>query len=84
MEENENKSLHKNHFLLTGTREKLIQVIMASRGLACNEDKALELLEYQVHLFKTVANVMTKVDLPREFWDKTLARMEKELMHAKQ
>lgn len=37
------------------------------------------LLKYQLDLFAKVAEVMTKVDLPRLFWDETLARMQKEL-----
>ena len=31
LRENENVTLHANHYLLTGAREKLIQVIMAMR-----------------------------------------------------
>ena len=79
LRENENVTLHANHYLLTGAREKLIQVIMAMRGLTSNETEALQLLKYQVELFRKVADVMTKVDLPRDFWDSTLAKMEKQL-----
>ena len=79
LKENENVTLHQNHFLLTGAREKLIQVIMAKRGLVTDEKMSQDLLKYQVELFSKVANVMTKVDLPREFWDSTLKRMEDEL-----
>ena len=42
----------------------------------------LKLLEYQVELFREVADVMTKVDLPRDFWDQTQVRMENELASA--
>ena len=49
------------------------------RGLTSNETESLQLLKYQVDLFRKVADVMTKVDLPRDFWDSTLAKMEKQL-----
>ena len=75
-----NVSLHSNHYLLTGTREKLIQVIMALRAKGNpNGEESLALLKYQVDLFKQVSQVMTKVDLPRIFWDVTLSKMEEEL-----
>ena len=82
LSENENVTLHANHYLLTGAREKLIQVLMAMRGLTSNEAESLRLLKYQVDLFRKVAEVMTKVDLPRDFWDSTLAKMEKQLAAA--
>lgn len=82
LRENENVTLHANHYLLTGAREKLIQVIMAMRGLTSNETESLQLLKYQVDLFRKVHEVMTKVDLPRDFWDSTLAKMEKQLSEA--
>ena len=49
------------------------------RGLTSNETESLQLLKYQVDLFRKVHDVMTKVDLPRDFWDSTLAKMEKQL-----
>ena len=49
------------------------------RGLTSNETESLQLLKYQVDLFRKVHVVMTKVDLPRDFWDSTLAKMEKQL-----
>ena len=70
LSENENVTLHANHYLLTGAREKLIQVVMAMRGLTSNETESLRLLKYQVDLFRKVHDVMTKVDLPRDFWDR--------------
>ena len=86
--DNSGKTLHPHHFLLTGAREKLIQSIMSLRSQMIKEQKLnpeqhakenLKLLEYQVELFKQVAEVMTKVDLPRDFWDQTQVKMEKEL-----
>ena len=81
--------MHPNHFLLTGAREKLIQTIMALRSQKIKDQKLkltpkenLKLLEYQVELFREVADVMTKVDLPRDFWDQTQVRMENELASA--
>ena len=79
LRDNENMTLHTNHFLLTGVREKLIQVLMAMRGLTSSEDESLNNLKYQVELFRKVKNVMAQVDLPRDFWDATLAKMEREL-----
>ena len=52
------------------------------RGLTSNEAESLQLLKYQVDLFRKVHEVMTKVDLPRDFWDSTLAKMEKQLSEA--
>jgi hypothetical protein len=52
------------------------------RGLTSNETESLQLLKYQVDLFRKVHDVMTKVDLPRDFWDSTLAKMEKQLAAA--
>lgn len=52
---------------------------MAMRGMTTDDKTSLDLLKYQVDLFKKVANVMSKVDLPKDFWDKTLAKMEQEL-----
>ena len=52
------------------------------RGLTSNETESLQLLKYQVDLFRKVHGVMTKVDLPRDFWDTTLAKMEKQLAAA--
>ena len=83
LDENSGKSLHENHFLLTGAREKLIQTIMAQRSNIKEPKENLKLLQYQVQLFKKVAQVMTKVDLPRDFWDQTQTKMEKELEEAK-
>ena len=37
------------------------------------------MLKYQVELFNQVADVMSLVDLPRTFWDKTRVKMAKEL-----
>jgi len=87
--ENSGKTLHPNHFLLTGAREKLIQSIMGLRSQMIKDPKLklkpkenLKLLEYQVELFRQVADVMTKVDLPRDFWDHTQDKMENELANA--
>ena len=63
--ENEGITLHPNHFLLTGVREKLIQTLIAQRSYSESEDEACNLLKYQVEMFKKVADVMGLVDLPR-------------------
>jgi len=79
LHENEGITLHPNHFLLTGVREKLIHTLIAQRSYTESEDEACNLLKYQVEMFKKVADVMGLVDLPRTFWDKTKSKMEKEL-----
>ena len=65
LHENEGITLHPNHFLLTGVREKLIHTLIAQRSYTESEDEACNLLKYQVEMFKKVADVMGLVDLPR-------------------
>ena len=65
LRENEGLTLHPNHFLLTGVREKLIHTLIAQRSYTESEDEACNLLKYQVEMFKKVADVMGLVDLPR-------------------
>ena len=79
LRENENVTLYTNHFLLTKAREKLIQTIMAIRRKISDEKESTNLLKYQIDLFKKVAEPMSKVDLPRDFWDQTLEKMESDL-----
>ena len=65
LHENEGITLHPNHFLLTGVREKLIHTLIAQRSYTESEDEACNLLKYQVEMFNKVADVMGLVDLPR-------------------
>jgi hypothetical protein len=88
LDENAGVTLHPNHFLLTGIREKIIQIIMAQKDSSGGGDpkEALKLLTAQVDLFGQVAEVMSKVDLPKDFWMQTLDKMQTELVdfHQKQ
>lgn len=85
LNEHSGKNFHPNHFLMTGIRERLIQVLIQTRkSEQDNQRKVVQLLKRQVDLFETVANVMSKVDLPSEFWSFTMEKMQRELQEAEQ
>ncbi len=79
LDANGGKSVHNNHYLMIGLRERLIQCLINLRKEAEDPAGKLDLMKEQVELFKLVGPIMAKVDLPADFWINTQRKMEDEL-----
>jgi len=81
------RTLHPNHFLLIGAKEKMIMGLKLElrrmRNGGREKEKARSearvCLEEQVAVFKEVHSVMVMVDLAPELWDEALRKLESDL-----
>ena len=68
---------------MTGIRERIIQCQIKLRKQTKDSEENYRMMQKQVQLFNEVEPVMSKVDLPSEFWHETKEKMEKELANLK-
>ncbi len=68
---------------MTGIRERIIQCQIKLRKQTKDSEENYRMMQKQVQLFNEVEPVMSKVDLPSEFWHEPKEKMEKELANLK-
>ena len=100
MENNCGKTVHDNHFLMGGAREKLVQFYLSRRQKLMHllkqkdgelspekmshiRQEIIAAFEKQLFHFTHIAQVMEKIDYPKEFWQKSRQKMISELSNFK-